>query len=387
MTRKWLRWMPAVAVPAVIAAGVLSGTLPASAGDPLPEKTPQQVLLMIAQHDEKSLSGTLEQSSEIGLPELPKSGPGAGSPETTWLELLTGPHTARVYVDGPEKARVQIMDRMAERDAIKNGKELWFYNSKDNTAAHAQLPADAADRHGAQPGTVPTPEELADKLLAKLDPSTEVTVGPDTQVAGRAAYNLVLTPKSDATLVESIAIAVDGESGLPLGVELRARGQSEPAFSIAFTSLNLDTPDSSIFTFTPPPGATVKEIPLPDHKATAATPPSDAAHAKAAKRPAVTGTGWESVLEFPAGTIALPGGTPPRTGVPDPAADNPLRPDHSAPEGSRSGTAALLEQAAVAVPGGRLVSTALMNVLILDDGRILAGSVPLERLQAAAFGK
>ena len=195
MTRTWLRWMPAVAVPAVIAAGVLSGSLPASAGDPLPEKTPQQVLLMVAQHDEKSLSGTLEQSSEIGLPELPKSGPGAGSPETAWLELLTGPHTARVYLDGPEKARVQVMDRMAERDAIKNGKELWFYNSKDNTAAHAQLPADAAGRHQAHPGTVPTPEELADKLLAKLDASTEVTVGPDTQVAGRAAYNLVLTPK------------------------------------------------------------------------------------------------------------------------------------------------------------------------------------------------
>jgi outer membrane lipoprotein-sorting protein len=387
MTRKWLRWMPAVAVPAVIAAGVLSGSLPASAGDPLPEKTPQQVLLMIAQHDEKSLSGTLEQSSAIGLPELPKSGPGAGSPETAWLELLTGPHTARIYLDGPENARVQIMDRMAERDAIKNGRELWFYNSKDNTAAHAQLPADAASRHQAQPGTVPTPAELADQLLAKVDASTDVTVGPDTQVAGRAAYKLVLTPKSDATLVESIAIAVDGETGLPLGVELRARGQSEPAFSVAFTSLNLDTPDSSIFTFTPPPGATVKEIPLPDHNASAATPPADSAQAKAAKRPAVTGTGWESVLEFPAGAIALPGGTSLQTGAPDPATANPLRPDPSAPEGSRSGAAALLEQAAVAVPGGRLVSTSLVNVLILDDGRILAGSVPVERLQAAALGK
>ena len=236
----------------------------------------------------------------------------------------------------------------------------------------------------AHPGTVPTPEELADKLLAKLDASTEVTVGPDTQVAGRAAYNLVLTPKSDATLVESIAIAVDGEVGLPLGVELRARGQSEPAFSVAFTSLNLDAPDSSIFNFTPPPGATVKEIPLPDHKAEAATPPSDAATAKAAKRPAVTGTGWESVLEFPAGAIALPGLTSPQTGAPDPATANPLQPDPSATEGTGSGAAALLEQAAVAVPGGRLVSTSLVNVLILDDGRILAGSVPLERLQAAA---
>ncbi|HEX9086304.1 MAG TPA: hypothetical protein VF867_02120 [Arthrobacter sp.] len=381
MTRKWLRWIPAVAVPAVIAAGVLSGSVPASAGDPLPEKTPQQVLLLIAQHGATSLSGTLEQSSEIGLPDLPKSASGTGSPETAWLELLTGPHTARVYLDGPGKARVQVMDKMAERDAVSNGTDLWLYNSKDNTAAHAQLPADAAGRHSDRPGTT-TPEELADKLLAKLDTSTEVTVGPDTQVAGRAAYNLVLTPKSDATLLGSIAIAVDGESGLPLGVELKARGQSEPAFSVAYTSLKLEAPDSSLFNFTPPPGATVKEIPLPDHKTDAAQP-SDSA-AKAAKRPTVTGTGWESVLEFPAGAIALPDQASSQTTAPDPATANPLQPGTAGPGGTRSGAAALLEQAAVAVPGGKLVSTSLVNVLILDDGRILAGSVPLERLQAAA---
>lgn len=383
MTRKWLRWIPAVAAPAVIAAGVLSGSLPASAGDPLPEKTPQQVLLMVAQHGGKSLSGTLEQSSEIGLPELPASGSGAGSPETAWLELLTGPHTARVYLDGPGKARVQVMDKMAERDAVTNGNDLWFYNSKDNTAAHAQLPADAAGRHTARPGTS-TPGELADKLLAKLDPSTAVTIGPDTQVAGRAAYSLVLTPKSDVTLLASIAIAVDGESGLPLGVELKARGASEPAFSVAFTSLKLEAPDSSIFNFTPPPGATVKEIQLPDHKADATAPPSDAATAKANKRPTVTGTGWESVLEFPAGAITLPNQAPSQTGAQDPATANPLNPGTAGPGETRSGAAALLDQAAVAVPGGKLVSTSLLNVLILDDGRILAGSVPLERLQAAA---
>lgn len=380
MTRKWLRWMPAAVVPAVIAAGVLSGSLPASAGDPLPEKTPQQVLLMVAQHGEKSLSGTLEQTSEMGLPELPKAG--AGSPDTAWLELLTGPHTARVYLDGPEKARVQIMDRMAERNAVRNGNELWFYNSKDNTAAHAQLPADADGRHDARPGTVATPEDLADKLLAKLDPSTEVTVGADVQVAGRAAYNLLLTPTSEATLVHSVAIAVDGESGLPLGVEVKARGQAEPAFSVAYTSLSLEAPDAALFNFTPPPGATVEEIPVPEHKAAAALPPSDAA-AKAARRPAVTGTGWATVLEFPAGAVAVPGQAQLQQGTPDPATANPLRPDTSVPGGTRSGAAALLEQAAVAVPGGRLVSTSLVNVLILDDGRILAGSVPVERLQAA----
>ncbi|MCB5280731.1 hypothetical protein QK292_05115 [Arthrobacter sp. AL08] len=384
MTRKWLRWIPALTVPAVIAAGILAGSLPAKAGDRLPEKTPQQVLLLIAQPTGKSLSGTLEQHSATGLPELPKSAPEAAAPEAAWLELLTGSHTARVYLDGPGNARVQVMDRMAERDAIRRGNDLWFYNSKDNTAAHTRLPAGDAGAHQADPGPAATPSELADKLLATVDPGTEVTVGPDVQVAGRPAYNLLMTPTSDVTLMGSVAIAVDGETGLPLRVEVKARGQAEPVFSLAFTSLKLEAPDASLFNFTPPPGATVQEVPLPDHSADAATPPSDTAKPKEATRPAVTGSGWESVLEVPAGAAALQGRTQRQNGAPDPATDNPLQPGPSLPEGSGSGNAALLDQLAVAVPGGRLVSTSLLNVLILDDGRIFVGSVPLERLQAAA---
>jgi outer membrane lipoprotein-sorting protein len=358
MTRKWLRWLPVAAVPAVIAAGALAGSLPARAGDPLPPKSPEQVLQLIAQHREPALSGTLEQSSELGLPELPKSGPGTDSSSTAWLELLTGPHTARVYRDGPDNARIQVMDRLAERDAIRHGSEVWFYNSKDNTAAHVQLPAEAAgdaDHHSGKDATA-TPDQLAAMFLAKIDPSTDVRVGADVQVAGRAAYNLVLTPKADATLVASIAVAVDGQTGLPLGVEIKARGQAEPAFRVAYTSLTLEAPDAAVFSFSPPPGATVKEIPVPDRheRDTGNEAPSKAGMHK----PAVTGSGWDSVVEFPAGTAG------------------------SAPEAT-----SLLQQATVPVQGGRLLSTALVNVLVLDDGRVFAGSVPTERLQAAAAQK
>ncbi|MFF2243066.1 outer membrane lipoprotein carrier protein LolA [Arthrobacter sp. NPDC058130] len=361
MTRKWLRWLPAVAVPAVIAAGALAGSLPASAGDPLPSKTPEQVLQLIAQHREPALSGTLEQSSELGLPELPKTSAGTDSSGTAWLELLTGPHTARVYRDGPDNARIQIMDRLAERNAVRHGNEIWFYNSKDNTASHLQIPADVAGKaeHRGGKDATATPDQLAAMLLAKIDPSTDVTVGADVQVAGRAAYNLVLTPKSETTLVASIAVAVDGQTGLPLGVEVKARGQADPAFRVAYTNLTLGAPDASVFTFSPPPGATVKEIPAPEYKsghdAANATPP---AVKDSARKPAVTGSGWDSIVEFPAGTAS-------------PASD----------------ATALLQQATVPVQGGRLLSTALVNVLVLDDGRVFAGSVSPERLQAAATQK
>jgi outer membrane lipoprotein-sorting protein len=372
VTRKWLRWMPAVAVPAVIAGGVLVGSLPASAGDPLPARTAQEVLAMIAQHQEKSLSGTLEQTSELGLPQLPKAGPEAASPETAWLELLSGPHTARVYLDGPENARIQVMDRMAERNAVRHGDELWFYNSRDNTAVHAKVPAGTEhDRTG--PGGALTPEELAAVILAKLEKTSDVTVGADVRVAGRAAYNLVLTPQSTGTLMGSIAISVDGESGLPLGVELKARGQAEPAFSVAFTNLSLDAPDASVFEFSPPAGATVKEITVPERSTQGSVPPPAKTPEAKGDHPSVTGTGWESVIELPS-----------RAGLPDATPAGPPSTDRELPGTYGSGAGALLEQAAVAVPGGKLLSTALVNVLILDDGRVFAGSVPLERLQSAA---
>lgn len=353
MTRKWLRWVPAAAVPAMIAAGALAGPLPASAGDPLPEKSPEQVLALIAQHRGQAFSGTLEQSSNLGLPGLPAAGPAAA--DTAWLELLAGPHTARVYVDGPDKARIQVLDRLAERNAVRNGNELWFYNSKDNTAAHTHLPDGSAGRHATGRGLLATPGEFAAILLAKLGDSTDVAARTGNEVAGRAAYELLLTPRSSATLVASVAISVDGRSGLPLGVEVRARGQSEPAFRLAFTSLKLEAPDPSIFQFDPPPGAAVREVRLPEPRSGTPAPPSGT-DKKGTFPASVTGTGWEAVIELPRAGQAFPGGHAP----------------------------GLWEQATVPAPGGRLLSTALVNVLVLDDGRVFAGSVPVERLRAAA---
>ena len=383
MTATWLRWTPAVAVPAVIAAGVLAGSLPASARDPLPEKTPAQVLAMIGQHQTKSFSGTVEQSSELGLPDVPQVGPTSGAGTGSLAELLTGPHSARVYVDGLSKARIQVMDRMAERDAVRQGNELWLYNSKDNTATHVTLPASKESRSHDMPAGVATPEELAAKMLDKLDGSTDVAVAGDTEVAGRTAYNLVLTPRSDVTLVGSVAVAVDGENGMPLSVEVRARGQQEPAFRTAFSNLTLGAPDASLFNFSPPPGASVKELAVPakpsgtkdlaDKNRTDRNLGSkDPANKDAANKdlrghaPTVTGSGWERIV-----------------GIPAPSAS----PESGKQSVDRLLNDPLLRQATVTVEGGRAISTSLVNVLLTDDGRTFVGSVPLERLQAAAAAR
>jgi outer membrane lipoprotein-sorting protein/uncharacterized membrane protein len=361
MTKAWLRWTPA-AVAVIVVAGV-AVAIPASANASvsLPTKTAAQVLALVASSKVTALSGTVDETSDLGLPALP-SGAGAPSGDSGGtaadLALLTGNNSLRIYVDGRTKVRVQDLESLAERDVILNGTDVWTYDSKDNSVEHATLsaPTHHAVRSGAStppPTTDPadvTPEGLATRLLAQLKPSSNVAVSPDNvSVAGRAAYELVLTPKATDTLLGSIRIAVDAQTGLPLRVQLDASGQKTPAVSIGFSSLDLSTPAASLFNFTPPAGAKVKELAAPTHS-------SAKQHAVTAK-PAhtVTGTGWDAVV-----TISAAGSL-----------------------GDLSSSSEFAELT-TAVAGGRVLHTSLFNILFTSDGRVLAGSVPIARLQAVA---
>jgi outer membrane lipoprotein-sorting protein len=348
MSRTWLNWMPAVAVPAVIAVGVLAVPLQAGASTDLPDRTPREVLELVAGSTVDTFSGTLEQTSDLGLPELPSTGDAETGAAADALDLLAGSHTVRVYQNGPDQRRVQVQDPLSERNLIQNGSDVWLYDSADRTAVHTELPADAD--MSVSPERSHTPGELADTFLNEVAPTTIVGLGDNTEVAGRGAYELELTPNTDDTLVGSVAIAVDSETGLPLRVTVTAADATEPAISVAFTSLSLDAPAADLFSFTPPADATVTEKTLPAKPdAATARPEADPSGAT------VIGTGWDAVVAVPADA-----------------------------SGRAVAASPLYSQLTEAVDGGRAVSTTLLSVLITDDGRVFAGAVPVERLQAVA---
>jgi outer membrane lipoprotein-sorting protein len=364
MSKAVLRWTPAVVAIVVVAGVAVAVPAAANASVSLPTKTPAQVLELVASSKVTALSGTVDETSDLGLPSLPtgaSGSSGASSGTAADLALLTGNNSLRVYVDGPGKVRVQDLESLAERDVIRNGNDVWVYDSQKNAVSHATL--GTADHRSAlhgepTPTTDPaelTPDGLATRLLADLKPSSDVSVAPDAvRVAGRAAYDLILTPRVTDTLLGSIHIAVDAQTGLPLRVQVDARGQATPAVSIGFTSLDLSTPAASLFDFTPPAGAKVTELKRPDTNRSDTKP--KAPHTDAAK-PAhsVTGTGWDAIVSVSA-------------------------------QGSLADLAKSSEFAELttAVPGGRVLHTSLVNVLFTSDGRIVAGSVSVARLQAVA---
>ncbi|KRF08873.1 hypothetical protein ASH00_04110 [Arthrobacter sp. Soil782] len=369
--KSWRQWTPAVVAAGAVGAAALVAPFSANAAVDLPDKTAAEVLALVQEKDADAFYGTVEQSSNLGLPDLSALGGAAGgmspggsgttggttnddggepSPASAALELITGSHTAQVFVNGPHQARLQVLDPLEERNVIRNGDDLWYYNSDENEAFHATL-----EDHEKPDGATSAPNDVAAHFLEKIDPSTEVTVGSDRMVAGRAVYDLVLTPRSTETLVSSVRIAVDGETGLPLGVTVAAAGSTDPAFSSTFTEINYEEPSAELFAFTPPEGAAVTEVDPGDHKAEHQREHQrEHTDKEAAEKPTVVGEGWDAVVVVPAGQQEIP---------------------------------AELMQLSTAVDGGQLLSTALVNVLITDDGRILAGSVTVERLQAVASGQ
>jgi len=376
MSKVWLRWAPAVVAVVAVAGVAVAVPAVANASVSLPGKTPAQVLALVASSRVTALSGTVDETSDLGLPSLPS---GAGAPASTStglaadLTLLTGNNSLRIYVDGPKKVRVQDLESLAERDLIRNGTDVWVYDSQNNSVQHATLPA--ANKHFLHPGgskpnvstpnvstpNVPTPapttnpadltpEGLATKLIAQLQPTSTVTVSPDAvRVAGRAAYQLVLTPRATDTLLGSVSVAVDAQTGLPLRVQLDARGQKTPALSIGFSSLDLSTPAASLFDFTPPAGAKVTQLKQP------ASAPAKPHPAVTKPTETVTGSGWDAVV-----TVSAAGSL-----------------------GSLASSRDFAELT-TAVAGGRVLHTSLVNILFTTDGRIIAGSVSIARLQAVA---
>ena len=349
MPSRLVRWLPAALAPVVVAGAVAVPLVAAAAPPALPDRTPQQVLELVAKAKSiDGFSGTVQQQSELGLPELPSTGAGSDSDTASSLELITGDHTARVWVAGTTRSRVAVLDDMAERDAVRDGRSVWLWDSKKNTAVHVTVSGSSSST-GSE-GTTRTPAEVADALLAEVGPTTATTVDTTQRVAGRDAYTLVLTPKTSATTVGSVQLAVDAATGLPLQVEVFARGASSPAFQTGFTSIDYTVPAASTFAFAPPADATVttKTITAPAKRSTRSSSGLGAD---------VTGSGWDAVVEIPAGK------------VPASLDSNPT-----------------YLRLTTAVSGGRVLSTSLVNVLRTDDGRVLAGAVPVSRLQAVAAG-
>lgn len=386
------RWaVPAGAM--AVAGGVVAGSvIPAAQAAPLlPSRTPAQLLAALAgRTTAPPLTGTVVETASLGLPALPSAGGPAFLPS-----LLTGSHTIKVWYSGPAHFRLAVPQSMSESDVVRNGSSAWLWDSSTNTVTHVALPAGA--QLPPMPATPLTPQQAAHQVLATIGPTTAVSVDGNVTVAGEAAYQLVLAPKSPSSLVGQVRIAIDARHNVPLRVQVFAKSATSAAIQVGFTSVSFARPAAAIFAFSPPAGATVTQERAGSRGKAAG---QGSRSSNMTNGFTVIGQGWLAVAALPQSSLssltAPPGGSGGSGLGPFRSSSQSAAPGSGGPGGS--GTPALggdtgaitgaLLQSATRVSGpwgsGRLLRTSLLSVLITNHGRILIGAVTPDVLYQAA---
>ncbi len=339
---------PLAVVLVVAGTGLLATT--ASAEKKLPARTPQELLVDLQEARTDGLSGTVVERADLGIPAIPGAN---GQDDAELTSLVSGTHTLRVRYSAPDKARLAVLGTYSEYDIIRDGKDVWTWSSKENTATHRTLTADQAEQPGSTPSATPrTPEEAANRVLKALEPTTTVTSDSSVEVAGRPAYELVLDPNDSNSLISQVRIAIDGETKMPLRVQVFGT-DNKIVFEVAYTSVDFTRPDDAEFIFNPPPGAKVTEIHPSDQTPSA----RDRKQAEARK---VVGSGWTAVAVTKVGDLS------------DSQNDQQLKAFLSK-----------LQPVQGSWGSGRLLAGTAFSAVWTDDGRLAVGAVRPEVIYQA----
>ncbi len=377
------RWaVPGTAV-AVTAAVVAALQIPAAEASPaLPAKTPAQILASLG-NDRKvpPLTGTVVETARLGLPSLPAQ---ATNP-TSLTSLLTGSHTVKVYWQDATHYRLAIPQPQAETDVIANGGTTWLWESVNDSVTEF-LPSAQAAAKPAAPAPIQTPltpQQAANQILAKVGKTTVVSAQANVMVAGEASYQLVLAPKDPHSLIGKIVIATDGRYGVPLRVQLYAKGAASPSFQVGYTALQWVTPAPSNFSFTAPHGASVDVV----HLGKGGTKPAAGTSGTSGTSGFGSyGKGWLTVVSFPQADLSKGFGVG-SGATPGPSASQPgISASNQGISVSQRELLNALLGSAKPVSGswgtGTLVTTSMVSML-MTGGEVYLGAVTPSVLYAA----
>ncbi|MDT7799199.1 MAG: hypothetical protein QOI78_2632 [Actinomycetota bacterium] len=208
-----------VAVPAVVAA------LP-SAGESI---DPARLRALVLASAGRPYQGYAESSGSLALPELPNLADVAA--------LFAGTTRMRAWYAGPDRYRFDVIGTAGEHDVYRlpDGEYTWDYGANALTELIGE-PSVRLPRAGDL-----LPPELARRVLAAAK-NDAVTTLPARRVAGVDASGLRLVPADQDTTIGRVDLWADPVSGLPVRVEVTARGQQAPILGTAFQQVEQTTP-------------------------------------------------------------------------------------------------------------------------------------------------
>jgi outer membrane lipoprotein-sorting protein len=174
--------------------------------------------------------------------------------------LLSG-GTGRVWVGADGRFRLELQGDNGDPQITSDGTHVTIYDAAANTAYRATLPQ---EKKGANEpaATQDKPPTLADiqTELDKIMKSVNLSEAMPTNVGGRPAYTVRVTPQHDAGLLGAAEVAWDSAHGVPLRVAVYAADNPSPVLELSLTGISYGAVPDSTFDVAPPAGAKVVDF-------------------------------------------------------------------------------------------------------------------------------
>ena len=237
--RRWAAVAGLVAV--LVAAPFVVGALPASDSDASAADLRADVLASA----DVGFSGYAESAGGLALPVTDQL--------TSVADLFSDRTEMRVWWRGADDHRVDVITAAGEIGTHRDAAGTWTWEYERATVT-VGVPTPLA--LPSPPDLLPT--ALGRRLLSEATDAELTRIGA-RRIAGRDGLGLRLVPAEAASSVGRVDVWVDRESGLPLQVEVFAKGAVRPALDTRFLDLELGRPSADVTDFTPPAGSFVRQ--------------------------------------------------------------------------------------------------------------------------------
>jgi hypothetical protein len=249
------RWMAVAGLVAILTSlPPLISALPA----PKVAMSPLTLLRAIRSSSAIPYRGLAESNARLGLPDFASAG--------RVTSLLGQKTRLRAWYRGPYGWRVDELTPVGEHGTYGDNGGIWVWDSGRRTATRVNGFPEVRFPRAADL----LPPELA-RRLANGARTSEVSRLPAERVAGIVAAGLRITPSRRDTTVAWVDIWADPRSGLPLRVEVGARGTAGIIVSSHFLEVSEVAPSPSVLLFQPPHDAFVSRVVAPDFAQVVAT--------------------------------------------------------------------------------------------------------------------
>jgi hypothetical protein len=178
--------------------------------------------------------GDAQTRGSLGLPDLPRLGSVAA--------LLGGTTRERVWWGSARSWRVDTVTGTGETGTYSVAGVLHTWDYEGRVSREVVL---------TPPVRLPRPDDLLPpqatrRLLAGVGDDADVRRLPARRIAGHAAAGVRVVPSQADSTIARADIWVEPRTGLPLALDLYARGSARPALTSQFLDLRLRAPDRGV---------------------------------------------------------------------------------------------------------------------------------------------